>query len=60
MVALAGHLYHGVYSTAQTLGINRARWEPLVRRVATGVAAVIAGGNVVIILGATFLAHPGY
>ncbi|MDQ6839005.1 MAG: succinate dehydrogenase cytochrome b subunit [Actinomycetota bacterium] len=60
MVALAGHLYHGVYSTAQTLGVNRARWERLVRRTAIGAAAVIAGGNVVIIVGATFLAHPGY
>ncbi|MEO5679839.1 MAG: succinate dehydrogenase cytochrome b subunit [Acidimicrobiales bacterium] len=60
MVALAGHLYHGVYSTAQTLGFNRVRWERLVRRIATGTAAVIAGGNVVIILGATFLKAPGY
>jgi len=60
MVALAGHLYHGIYSTAQTLGINRARWERLIRRVATGVAALVTGGNVLIILGATFLASPGY
>jgi len=60
MVALGGHLYHGVYSTAQTLGINRARRERLIRRIAAGVAGVIVGGNVLIILGATFLAHPGY
>jgi len=60
MVALAGHLYHGVYSTAQTLGINRARWEPTIRRIATGVTAVIIGGNVAIILGATFIQSPGY
>ncbi len=60
MVALAGHLYHGVYSTAQTLGLNRARWERLVRRIATGTAAVIVAGNVLIILGATFLRTPGY
>jgi len=60
MVALAGHLYHGIYSTAQTLGMNRARWEGLVRRIATGTTAVIVGGNVLIILGATFIKDPGY
>ncbi len=60
MVALAGHLYHGIYSTAQTLGLNRARWERLIRRMATGTAAVIVGGNVVIILGATLVESPGY
>jgi succinate dehydrogenase / fumarate reductase cytochrome b subunit len=60
MVALAGHLYHGIYSTAQTLGINRARWERPIRRLATTVAAVIVAGNVLIILGATLLSQPGY
>ena len=60
MVALAGHLYHGIYSTAQTLGINRARREALVRRIATAVAAVIVGGNVIIIIGATLIETPGY
>jgi len=60
MVALAGHLYHGVYSTAQTLGVNRARWEPLVRRIAIGTAAVIVAGNVLIITGATLIKTPGY
>lgn len=60
MVALAGHLYHGIYSTAQTLGVNRARWEATIRRIATAVAAVIVGGNVLIIVGATFLNQPGY
>jgi len=60
MVALAGHLYHGIYSTAQTLGINRARWEGVIRRIATGVTAVVVGGNVLIILGATFVSNPGY
>ncbi len=60
MVALAGHLYHGIYSTAQTLGVNRARSEHLVRRFATGTAAVIVGGNVLIILGATLIRTPGY
>jgi succinate dehydrogenase / fumarate reductase cytochrome b subunit len=60
MVALAGHLYHGIYSTAQTLGINRARWESLIRRIATGTSALIVGGNVLIILGATLLKTPGY
>ena len=60
MVALAGHIYHGIYSTAQTLGINRARREQLIRRIASGIAAVIVGGNVLIILGATLIKNPGY
>lgn len=60
MVALAGHIYHGIYSTAQTLGVNRARRERLIRRIATATAAVIVGGNVLIILGATFIESPGY
>jgi len=60
MVALAGHLYHGVYSTAQTLGLNQARREGLIRRIAAGVAAVTVGGNVLIILGATLIETPGY
>ena len=60
MVALAGHIYHGFWSTMQTLGFNRRRWDGLFRRTATALAAVIVGGNVIIILGATFIAHPGY
>ena len=60
MVALGGHLYHGIYSTAQTLGVNRARREKLIRRIAAGVAAVTVGGNVLIILGATLIKSPGY
>jgi len=60
MVALAGHLYHGIYSTAQTLGLNRQRRERLIRRIATTVAAVTVGGNVLIILGATLIKNPGY
>jgi succinate dehydrogenase / fumarate reductase cytochrome b subunit len=58
MVALAGHIYHGFWSTMQTLGFNRRRWDGLFRRTATALAAVIVGGNVLIILGATFIAHP--
>ena len=60
MVALAGHIYHGIYSTAQTFGINRARRERLVRRIASGTTGVITGGNVLIILGATLIKAPGY
>lgn len=60
MIALAGHIYHGIYSTAQTLGINRARREQLIRRIATGTAALILGGNVLIIVGATLIKNPGY
>lgn len=60
MVALGGHLYHGISSTAQTLGLTRARWEPMIHRTATALTAVIVGGNVIVLLGATFVLAPGY
>jgi succinate dehydrogenase / fumarate reductase cytochrome b subunit len=44
MAALALHIYHGVWSTCQTLGIKRARWDPVIRRAATALAVIIAGG----------------
>ena len=59
MVALAGHIYHGFWSTMQTLGFNRARFDRLFRWIGIGLATVIVGGNVLIILGATFIEGPG-
>ncbi|MDQ1402555.1 MAG: succinate dehydrogenase / fumarate reductase, cytochrome b subunit [Actinomycetota bacterium] len=44
MGALALHIYHGTWSTCQTLGIKRARWDPVIRRTATALAVIIAGG----------------
>lgn len=59
MVALAGHIYHGFWSTMQTLGFNRARFDRLFRWIGIGLVVVIVGGNVFIILGATFIEGPG-
>lgn len=46
MVALAFHLYHGIWSATQTLGIDDPRIEPLRRPVALAIALVVFLGNV--------------
>src|SRR5438067_3940556 len=38
MVALGMHLYHGTWSTFQTLGVNRARWDAKIRALALTLA----------------------
>jgi succinate dehydrogenase / fumarate reductase, cytochrome b subunit len=45
-LALALHLYHGVWSMFQSLGINNPRYNTLRRRFAQGFAALILVGNV--------------
>lgn len=40
------HLWHGVPSMFQTLGINRVRWEFAITRLGQGVAIIIVGGNI--------------
>lgn len=45
-VALSIHLYHGMYSLFQSLGINNPRYNQLRRSLATVVAGVILVGNV--------------
>jgi succinate dehydrogenase / fumarate reductase cytochrome b subunit len=44
MAALGLHLYHGVWSSARTLGIARPAPHPLHRPVAVVVAVVVAAG----------------
>ena len=46
MVALGLHLYHGVWSLMQSLGLAHSRWNPLRHSVATFFAAVIVVGNI--------------
>jgi succinate dehydrogenase / fumarate reductase cytochrome b subunit len=46
MVALAFHLYHGIWSATQTLGIDSPRIEPFRRPLALAVALVVFLGNV--------------
>ena len=44
MVALAAHLYHGVWSMFQTVGVVHPRYDRLRRTVATLVAIVVPVG----------------
>src|SRR5262245_61536372 len=46
MGALGMHLWHGVYSMFQTLGVSHPRYERLARRAATAFAAALVAGNV--------------
>ncbi len=48
MGALALHLFHGVWSAFQTLGLNSPSRDPWIRRFAIGSSAVIAGGFVIV------------
>lgn len=47
---LGAHIYHGVYSVFQTLGINQHDHTETARQLATGLAVLIAGGNITIAL----------
>jgi succinate dehydrogenase / fumarate reductase cytochrome b subunit len=48
MAALGLHLYHGIYSACQTLGLNHPRYNAWQRRVALGLSVVITGGFVAV------------
>jgi succinate dehydrogenase / fumarate reductase cytochrome b subunit len=48
MLVLGFHLYHGLWSALQTLGVNRPPTERWRRSVAGLVAAVIAGGYIAV------------
>jgi succinate dehydrogenase / fumarate reductase cytochrome b subunit len=54
MFALAMHLYHGTWSVTQTLGLNQERWDRTIRRGATALAVVIAGGYSIVPLAVVF------
>ncbi len=45
-VLLCVHIYHGIYSMFQSLGINNPRYNSLRRSLASGLALVILIGNV--------------
>ncbi len=44
MSALGLHLYHGVWSTFQTLGVNHPRYNPWRRPLAVVIAALVVAG----------------
>ncbi len=46
MLALGLHLYHGIWSMLQTLGLSHPRWNPLRMAFATGITALVVIGNV--------------
>jgi succinate dehydrogenase / fumarate reductase cytochrome b subunit len=46
MALLCTHLYHGVWSMFQSVGISHPRYTPLLRKFAALMAAVIFIGNV--------------
>ncbi len=49
-LALGMHLYHGVYSIFQTLGINQIGTRDTARQAGAFFAVLVAGGNIVIVL----------
>ena len=50
MVVVGLHLWHGVASSFQSLGLNGPRFTPLIRKIGKVSAVVIAGGFIVITL----------
>jgi succinate dehydrogenase / fumarate reductase cytochrome b subunit len=46
MLALGLHLYHGVWSLLQSLGLSHPRWNPLRKACAVGLTAIVVLGNV--------------
>ena len=45
MLALGLHLYHGIWSMTQTLGVNHPRWNRLRRPIAAVIAGAVVLGN---------------
>jgi succinate dehydrogenase / fumarate reductase cytochrome b subunit len=54
MIALGLHLFHGAWASVRTLGLNRPKPNPLRRRVAAGVAAVVWAGFTIVPLAILF------
>ena len=46
MVLLGMHLYHGLWSMFQSLGISHPRYSPVLKRGAAVIATLIAAGNI--------------
>jgi succinate dehydrogenase / fumarate reductase cytochrome b subunit len=46
MLALGLHLYHGVWSQLQTLGLSHPRWNPLRKAFAVAVTLFVVLGNI--------------
>jgi succinate dehydrogenase / fumarate reductase cytochrome b subunit len=46
MLALGLHMYHGLWSMLQTLGLSSPRWNPWRKGVALAVAGIVVVGNI--------------
>jgi len=46
MLVLCLHLYHGLWSMFQSVGVSHPRYTPLIKRLAAGFAIFIAAGNI--------------
>jgi succinate dehydrogenase / fumarate reductase cytochrome b subunit len=44
MVILAMHLYHGIWSVFQSLGVSHPRYTPWLKRLSAGIAVLVAAG----------------
>jgi succinate dehydrogenase / fumarate reductase cytochrome b subunit len=55
MLVVGSHLWHGVSSSLQSLGLDDPTWTPRVRVAGKGFAVLIAGGFIVIALWAHFV-----
>ena len=45
-ICLGLHLYHGIWSLMQTLGLNHSKYDAKIRGLSSLVAIVVAGGNI--------------
>lgn len=50
MLVVGSHLWHGASSTFQSLGLDHPRWTPRILALTKVLAAVIAGGFIIIVL----------
>jgi succinate dehydrogenase / fumarate reductase cytochrome b subunit len=55
MVVVGSHLYHGIASSLQSLGVSHPRWTPRFLAVGKGLACLIAAGFISIALWAYFV-----
>jgi len=58
MSALALHIYHGTWSSLQTLGVMNRRYDPWIRKLALGLSGIIFVGFLSVPVAVLFGAHP--
>ena len=59
MLVVGSHLWHGAASSIQSLGFDHPRWTPRVLAMTKVLAAVIAGGFIIIVLWAHLMQFSG-